>query len=247
MADYTVQSKKEKRGIIEEPIVKDENGYYKVTFGAINTFNKNGIYYKVTDLDRFFGPNSLVGRRIDEGVLMGEYQHPKVDGMTRDEIRRRTIFLDGDRKAAHIKKIELYNTGKKEPGFNLPVYKVYGWVRPSGPYGKYLQDALDNPDENVAFSIRSLVKTYKAGSIWVKEIILLSTWDYVPENGMPGATQWNAAGLEAFMPEIDSVEELNEIMKGYESQAMNCKDGKCVIGGIKHILSKDKKSILYWE
>jgi hypothetical protein len=246
MADYVVTSKKEKMGV-DNPIIKDENGYYKVTFGAINTFNKNGIYYKVTDIDRFFGPNSIIGRRINEGVLIAEYQHPKVDGMSVDEIRRRTFFLDGDRKAAHIKKIELYNTGKTEPGFDLPVYKVYGWVRPSGPYGKYLQDALDNPDENVAFSIRSLVKTYRAGNIWVKEVKLLSTYDYVPENGMPGATQWNAAGLESFMPEIDNVDELYELMKGFENTAMQCKDGKCVIGGIKHVLKKDKGSILYWE
>jgi len=242
MTVLKLESKKDKKGI-KQPIIKDENGYYKVVLGEFNTFNRSGIYYEVPDPVKVLGPGTLVHRRIENGILIAENGHPDVSNIKdRAELSREVIKLRPENKIAHIKAIEIKNLGKVEPGFKYPVYRIYGWVKPEGPHKEILQEALENPDENVYFSIRSLVNQRRVGNIIIRTFILISTWDYVYEGGIANASQWNAAGVE----DIDLTVDLDpasaeKLVSGFEG---NCEDGKCVIDCIKCNLPKTTENII---
>jgi len=180
-------------------IVKDENGYYKVRLGAFNTYNHSGIFYHCDNkvLEFLKSDKSVLGRRLRNGMLRSEYQHPDYKGMSLEEQLKRALTIDMDRVCGHIKEVIFNITDMTEKGWeNLPIIIIDGWVKPTGPYGKNLQEALDNPDENVAFSYRGPVKQKRVGSTIVRYVADVSTWDYVFEPGVKIATQWNAAGLE---------------------------------------------------
>ena len=201
----TLDSKASK---VDKPTVKkDKNGYYLVNFGAFNTYNAAGQFYKCDNstLDYLRSNESILGRRIIKGMLRSEYQHPtytkcKQISDTRQKaacITQRAVKIDLDRVCAHVKSINFNVLDRAEKGWErFPIILVNGWVKPAGPYKNELKEALDNPDENVAFSIRSLVKQDVVGMEIVKTIKDISTWDYVFEPGIKVATQWNAVGIE---------------------------------------------------
>jgi len=190
-------TKKDQQGV-ENSIVKDDNGYYKITLGAFNTYNASGIFYKIKNPETLLTTNTIFNRRLTNGQLRSELEHPDYKGMTNREIIERTIKIDLTNICAHIKAVEFVNTGRYEKGWEgYPITIIYGWVKPTGPHGPSLQESLDNPDENVAFSIRSLVKQYYTGSILTRSVLDISTFDRVLENGIAVATQWNAAGIES--------------------------------------------------
>jgi len=180
-------------------IIKDENGYYKVRLGAFNTYNQSGIFYhcNLSVLEFLKTDKSVLGRRLKNGMLRSEYQHPSYKGMSTEEQLRRALTIDLDRVCGHIKEVIFTVTDRTEKGYsNLPIIIIDGWVKPTGPYGKNLQEALDNPDENVAFSYRGPVRQKVVGTTLVRYVADVSTWDYVFEPGVKIASQWNAAGLE---------------------------------------------------
>jgi len=240
-----IVSKAKKRNITPE-VIKDEDGYYKILFGKFNTFNRGGIFYRVKDINAILGPGSLVARRIDDGVLINEKWHPETDGLSVAELRKATIMLDSENAVSTTKSIEIVNTGKFEPGFNLPIYYIYGWVKPSGPKKDAIIDLLDNPHANVPYSVRSMVSQSRVGSIFIRDVLLVSTWDHVPENGVKGATQWGAAGLEGLNTVID-YKDVKGMIAGFESNENMCEDGKCIINTLEKTMKDINKEdrILY--
>jgi len=195
MADVVLESKKAKSG--KNSIVKDDNGYYKVTLGALNTYNANGIFYKIDSLERVTGPKSILGSRIQNGLLRAEVGHPDFTGLTGSALLNRIFKIDLNNVCGHIKSVEFIDQGRSEPGWSgYPIYIVKAWVKPTGPKAGILQAALDNEDENAAFSIRSAVTEKRVGSTIVRNVLEISTYDYVHEPGVPISSQWNAAGIE---------------------------------------------------
>jgi len=236
--ESSVSSTDKKRSII-----KNKEGYYRVTFGKLNTYTDSGIYYRVTDVDEALGAKSLVGKRIDKGLLRGEYTHPDVEGLTETELKRRTVWLELDNVAAHIQKIEIIDTGKTEPGFKNNILEIYGWVKPEGSKGEHLKEMLENPVANVAFSIRSLVYQHTVGSITIREVVIISTWDLVHEPGVGSATQWNSVGVESMDTNITK-EELADLRSGFENSDL-CKDGVCIVESLDTAI-KNNNPLLNW-
>ena len=197
MADKIELASKAKNKKVD--IIKDDNGYYKVRLGAFNTYNHSGMFYHCDNktLEFLKSDKSVIGRRLKNGMLRSEYQHPDYKGMSGNEQLRRALTINMDRVCGHIKEVTFNITDVTEKGWNkLPIIVIDGWVKPSGPYGKNLQEALDNPDENVAFSYRGPVMQKVVGTTLVRYVKDISTWDYVFEPGVKIATQWNAAGME---------------------------------------------------
>jgi len=238
----------------KEDIIKDKNGYYKVSLGKLNSYNDIGIFYRINNIEDIIGEGSVLGRRLTKGILKGEKGHPDVTSMTEMELKKRTIQIDMDRTSHHIKRIELVKTGKKI-AFGLDEYEVYGWVIGSGKYGEELNKDLENPDINVPFSIRSLVREKRVGNIRVRDLVIISTWDWVREPGYSNATQDRAsevgAGIgETFTVGLESKEELDNLIAGIEEDmvGVECKDGVCVIKGLKNSkkLFEDGNPIYRW-
>jgi len=245
MSSTKLVSKKEKQGI-KNVVIVDENGYYKMLLGAFNTYNRAGIFYRIKDPSSLLLEKTILNRRITEGTLRSEEEHPDYKDMSNKEIIARTIFLDNKNVCAHIKAVEFINTNKCEPGWNgYNITNVYAWIKPTGIHGPILKESLDNEDENVFFSVRSLVRQHYIGTTCVRDIVDVSTWDHVYEGGVERSSQWNAAGIESISACVDGLcrQDLETMSVGNEK--LDCSDGKCLLR-IVDTLGTTSAKVMKW-
>lgn len=181
----------DKKGVLRP----DPDGYYTVPLGAYGAYNSMGMFYDFNSAAALFKDGSPLMRMIQKGVLRAEYKHPeRQPGQSDQEYIQRIRTIDSDRVCAHIRRAYLREGQRDEQG--RPIVTVMGEVRPSGPFGHILKDALDNPHENVYFSVRSLTMDDMVRGIkYTREII---TWDYVNEGGIYTANKYNSPALESF-------------------------------------------------
>lgn len=198
----------------------DENGYYDIVLGAFNIPNTSGVIYRFKAAKKWFESNSLVMKRIRDGQLRSEAGHPqRRPGEKLQDFIARLPQIERARVCAHIKEVRL----EAPEGDDGPV-TVYGKVKPAGPFGPYLKESFENPDENVAFSVRSIVRDVMIGGQLYKDIVTLITWDWVNEPGIKKANKWQSLGIENDnCVVVDEVEELHfteedvkEVLKNQE-------------------------------
>ena len=199
----TMLTNTQKQGILR----CDADGYYPLVLGAYGMRNSVGDVYDIPSAMNFFRKGSPLMRRMEKGVLRAEYKHPKKeDGMNHMQWLDRLREIDADRVCAHIRKVTVDPQGRDERG--QPICLVIGEVRPSGPYGDVLKDALENKHENVYFSVRSLTKndTYRG----VRYTVELITWDFVTEGGISVAHKYNSPALEDYTDNAQCIEVIEE-------------------------------------
>lgn len=188
----------------------DENGYYRVILGAVNVHNSMGQFYTGANVVEMFGKHSCVSRRIEGGGLYIEVDHPsRLPGQSLNDYFDRLFTIEMKNVCGHVSKIEIdENFGVNHPEYGNPnIIAIVGWVKPFGPYKEMLQEAIDNPLMNLAFSVRGVTADMELPSGLVeREFTHVNNWDYVPEPGIKYATRRNAPGLESFRPELlDSI------------------------------------------
>lgn len=176
---------------------KDEQGYYEVVVGALDFYNSAGqlyVYEKAKDL---FTSSSQLMRRVQRGALRGEYGHPKMlPGMSKEQFANRIMSIYEENICCHFRDITIdFNRVKDANG--KPVIAIIAWVKPSGPHAKALQDSLDNPNENVCFSIRAFTDDYRERGITKRVLKTIVTWDYVNEPGISIAEKFKSPSLES--------------------------------------------------
>lgn len=180
---------------------QDANGYYKVIVGAINAFNSSGAFYLADGVKELIeSDSSILARRLKSNYLYGEKGHPSyIPGMTNEQFISRNLRIEMNNVSHHIKEIILTPTnitsGLQGKG---NVIKIEAWIKPSGEQGPLLQKALDNPDENVAFSIRSLTCDQMVNGTMIKKLVTIVTWDWVIEPGISIANKYDSIALEAY-------------------------------------------------
>ena len=177
----------------------DDNGYRPMVVGALNMFNSAGEFYTFEQArDLFENNSSQLQRRIQRGVLKGEYGHPKFEpGMRGDQFLHRVLTIDESKICCHFREIWLESNAVKDKD-GRAVVAIMAWVKPSGPYGGYLRDSLENPDENVCFSIRAFTDDRYVGGVKQRTLKQVVTFDYVLEPGMAVAEKYKAPALESF-------------------------------------------------
>lgn len=187
----------DKKGILKP----DADGYYTVVLGAYGAFNSANMFYDLASAAVFFQPGSPLIRMIEKGVLRGEYKHPEPGprrpGQTEQQANMEYVSrirrIDENRIGFHIRKVYLRGGVTDDKG--RPITEVIGEVRPSGPFGQVVKDALDNPHENVYFSVRSLtVDDMQRGIKYTRDIV---TWDFVNEGGIYNANKYGSPALES--------------------------------------------------
>lgn len=182
---------------------KDENGYYKVTLGAFNCFNSANEFYVLKGIEELFKESSSLMRRIQNGYLRGEVGHPQfIPGMTTAQYYARNLRIDIENVSHTIKTVALRPTTIPSglPGKGNHV-AVDGWVKPSGVKGDGLQKELDDPDANVAFSIRCFTQNVDVGGVTEKEVMQIITWDWVLEPGIKAANKFDRLNDKAITVE----------------------------------------------
>ena len=179
---------------------QDKNGYYRVTLGAINALNHNGDAYLATGVKELIENSSnTLARRLKNGYLKGEAGHPVYEtGMSKAEYFARNLRIDLTLVSHHIRDIILTPTDKHSGvgGIGNQIL-VEAWIKPSGPHGEALKAMLDDPDQNVAFSIRCFTKDEVVGGVNCKTIMQIITWDWVLEPGISLANKWDKLSLES--------------------------------------------------
>lgn len=222
-------------------IKQDGNGYYYVTLGALNCYNSAGAYYVADGVkDLIENQSNLFARRLANGYLNGEMGHPNlVPGMSHNEFLIRNLKIEQSNISHHIKAVELVPTDEDSglPGGGK-IIKVMGWVKPSGEKGQYLKEALDNPDNNVAFSIRSLTNDTPVKGVLIKKIMQIITWDWVVEPGIACANKWSTVAMESFdimsvsLKDVESA--LNYQLRHGLSNEADGNDIKTMIKEVEH-------------
>lgn len=192
---------KNKKGVLKP----DEDGYYHVILGALDVFNSAGQFYPFDTAKHIFENSSSLMRRLNKGQLRGECGHPKqATGQTMRQFIQRVLEIRETNISHHIKEVTISNDTVKD-NKGRPVVAILGKVKPAGPQGEALEKALQNPDEDVAFSIRSLTNDEITRTSWTKHIKTCVTFDWVNEPGIQYATKYNSPGLESQDIDVDEL------------------------------------------
>ena len=235
-----------KSTINNKELKQDDNGYYLVNLGAINVFNSAGAFYTSEGVvETFNDKNSSLSRRIKSRYLKGEAGHPDFEiGMTKYQYLNKNLKIDLTKTSHHIRDISLLETNLSSElaGYGKPII-IEGWIKPSGPYGDALKKSLDNKDENVAFSIRSLTADKKVNNITIKKLVQVITFDWVTEPGISTANKHKKLSVESI--DICSLS-LKEVFDD-----TGCVNGEyqCSIEGLKDnsIINETKISVETFE
>jgi hypothetical protein len=183
-------------GTNKEGIIKpDANGYYRLCIGALNIYNSAGIWYDYEASKHLFDNSASFMRRMSAGNLYSEEDHPQwpIGGKFEDYVAR-IKRIDPKNICAHIRDIEIV------PGEIIAgkqVMLIYASVKPDRERGHLLKAALDNPDQNVCFSIRALCDDQYIGGRVVRTLTDVVTFDWVVEPGISKAHKYNSPALEA--------------------------------------------------
>ena len=201
----------------------DKNGYYDLVLGAFDFKNSAGENYPYTSAKHLFKTSSSLMRRINNGHCRGELGHPvREPGMSYRDYIERILDIREEKVSHHIKALKV-DTQAIRDSTQKPVIAVIGKVKPSGPYGDVLKQSLDNPDENVAFSLRSLVSQGLENGIVQKHIKTLITYDYVNEGGISVANKYQSPGLEKLEEEYPVTEPMLDSIKNNKEQGLESK------------------------
>lgn len=187
---------------------QNDQGYYKMVLGALNMFNSAGEYYDFEPAAALFEGSSQLMRRAHRANLRGEYGHPKpLPGQTNDQFAIRVMSIYEQLVSHHIMDLELDFENFKDAKGN-PIIAIIGLILPAGPNGKYLESSIQNPNENVCFSIRAFTDDHRIGMVLHRHLKTVVTWDYVNEPGLSVAEKWQSPALESQLIQTFSRREL---------------------------------------
>jgi len=199
----------------------DENGYYTLVLGALNVFNSAGAFYALKGSEDFFKESSVFMRRVQSGCLKAECGHPKKSpAMSMRDWLNRVMSLEETNICCHIADVWLdYQNVKDENG--RPIVAIMGKIKPAGPRGPALKEALDNPRENVCFSIRSLTDDRRENGVIVKYLNTIVAFDWVTEPGINFARKYFSPALESLTEMLFTSKQLDEAEEHYRGNHPN--------------------------
>ena len=240
-------------GAENKQIKKDDKGYYFITLGAFNAYNRSGAFYLMDGVrDLVENKSSSLNRRIRDGYLKGEAGHPNYEtGMSKVEFYERNLKIEQTRISHHIRDIVFTDT--KTP-CGMPgkgnIVLVQAWLKPDGPMGDALKKSLDDPEQNVAFSIRCFTKDEMVNGTVIKQVVQIVTWDWVVEPGMKMANKFDTLNLESldFTPiSLRSLREYNnELSISTESADINVMLDDIERNISKHDINTNNSVLAHW-
>ncbi len=173
------------------------DGYYPQILGGLNVYNSAGWYYPAQTNLRHFETRSSLMRKVLSSGLRAEYGHPKrAPGQTPLEFKARCMNIYEENVCAHLKDLTLDRVNLTD-WEGRPIIGILADALPAGPKGEYLKRSLDNPHENVCWSVRCMTDDYPIAGQMCKNFNEIITWDYVNEPGIPIACKWKVPTLES--------------------------------------------------
>lgn len=196
-----------------KPMIPDSDGVFTgvplMVMGEMVTQN-NTKYEDTSVLNSMTNPNYTFHKRLTAGDLFGEHGHPRIYDLKKEDGVQRILTLDPDKKCIYYKKI--YNKQISDLNANL----VFGDIKPCGPYGKYAEEMLIDPNMNFSTSLRALSsnKYNPATKVSERTIVNLITFDCcVPGGGFREASKRYANISSENLCELISPESLLNLQK----------------------------------
>lgn len=186
-------------GVKQKGLIKpDENGYYLSPLGAFEIHNSVGDYYAMDKAVRaLFDASSEMQRRAAKGSLRGEMEHPEpMPGERPESYMARAVEVNKDRESHVIRGVYLDERNIRDSSGKI-VIGTLGLCKPNGVFGHLLQQAYDDPHQNVAFSIRSISENYPMTNRRLRRHVRkIITWDWVTEGGIEVADKYWSPAFE---------------------------------------------------
>lgn len=181
-------------------IKKNDRGDYLVIVGAVNHFTAGGELYVAEDVQAKFKENSTLMQRCKNNLLEIEDEHPLYEPtMSRQQWFERLYTYDKAKVAGVITELWLEELDECAPGTNLKIILIWAAIKPftDRPKGLLLKRDLENPEKNVAFSIRSVVYQEMLNFTPVCKIKDIITFDWVSSPGISKAHKFYTAGMQS--------------------------------------------------
>lgn len=205
-----------KAGVIK----KDVNGRYRIVVGGLNVFNSQGQLYVKEGAEDLFLDSSAFMRRVKRGVCKAELGHPKpLPGQSNDSFAQRVMSIEETRVCAIHHNFDLDFDNVRDENGN-PVIAIISELSPSGPFGPALERSLENPGENVCFSIRAFTDDWYEHGITKRCLKTIVTFDQVTEPGIAIAEKFKSPSLENFHIERPTTQEVYDFSRGEMQRAI---------------------------
>lgn len=191
----------------------DNEGFYTISIGCMGAPTQASIIYDPESTIAAMGDtNGRFYKSLREGYLKGEWGHPVIDDAKDPKQMARLLRIDEHYISHYFGKIwvdeQPVPTGNGETG-----YRVMAKVKPSGPYGEYLERSLRDPHDNTSFSIRCvcLPMLGPRKDCQYRKVVMMVTFDAVHAPGFAIANKRYSTtpGMESFNGHIENIANLN--------------------------------------
>lgn len=216
---------------------KDQDGYTTVIVGGLNVFNSAGEYYTANGAKELFEKSSSFMRKVTSGALRGEVGHPRKGNLSNEAYIHKLMSIDDTNVCVHFSDIWLDSESVRLKD-GKPVIAIMAKIIPSGPKADTVERALNNPKENLSFSVRGITTDYYDRGQTVRELKQIITFDYVNEPGISIAEKYGN-------PTLESINEFT-VSKNEMLKAMDCKLSGVATESSKTI-GNDLIKALGWE
>lgn len=188
-------------GLNKQGIIKpNSDGYYELVLSALDYPNPVGATYRTESARRILDGSPFFRRKIAEGNLLGEVDHPNPRDCKSDaDYERRLYEIDMQNVCLHISDVWIDDSGALKDRDGKSYTGIMGLVMPSGVKGEAFRASLDNPKQNTCLSVRSITDNYRTPSGQIeKEFVAINAWDWVVEPGLRPANKFSAPSLEGY-------------------------------------------------
>jgi hypothetical protein len=153
-------------------ITPNEKGFYEnLPVAVFSTVTRNNTLYSDSSIVKAItDENSMLKIRINEGTLIGEWGHPIADFNTEFGMQR-LATLDPTKEACSISKVSVVDVE------DLNMKLITADMKPTGRYGKYFKERIEDPTINLAFSLRSISREKIVNNTRMRDILALITFD----------------------------------------------------------------------
>ena len=235
---FLVESLEVSDGKKLKALTPDSDGYYNdVPLMALNKPTLNGTLYDAPSVIKCItATDSRFNIMLRSGTLIGEWDHPEY----RDKSDlARLVDPRQEKQSHHFRKI--YSSEPQSDGSVL----ILGSLKPCGPYGKYLEESLQDPHRNTAFSIRSLCEEKRDNrtNAVIRHIKLLVTFDAVSSPGFKEASKRYSPGTESLLEVTPDDFPRIYTPAGLESSILTDTEFKSVFGSLNLRISRRVEDI----
>lgn len=199
-----------KKGVLKEL----DGGYYEILLGAFGTTANGGWIYNIESAMRYMKNDREFMYMLNSGRLRSEWGHPvRTPGMTDAEwfVRINTIYEPN--VSSHIRAIH-FSTDLVKDSKGRAIVAIVGEVKPSGPNSTAFKEQLENPHEDVNYSVRSFAK--RDFRTMHKHLTKIITWDSVFDPGIKLASKYSTPSLESRRIDFEDPRQISATLDSYD-------------------------------